>query len=250
MTETRLPRRHWRERTGGALNQPGIKPGKWFARQQVSDDGAYQVDLVVAFFSVLLVLFVVYSARAYSEITNTSRMTYHPADINTRPFGLRSFSPLYPYRDYWIVKDGQVARLDFARIAKRYSETNSLAYENTIDGADVYVTPHETEITSYEIRLLLFEKNIPEWLISGKLSFLDAKTDSPDNIIASNIVKNGRGAFFFIWDDQVQSFSKTLESLSKKGFPYDSYVLKKDKNEIVIWIRSGAHALRNILRAY
>jgi len=63
------------------------------------DEGAYQVDLIVSLFAVLMLLLTISSLSVGSDAKLVGYTRYSPTE-QLSGFQLQTFSPVYPYRTY------------------------------------------------------------------------------------------------------------------------------------------------------
>ena len=122
-------------------------------------------------------------------------------------------------------------------------------YEDTISGVDMYLIPDKEEITSYKLRLSIFNRNIPVWLIDKNFEVHSVRKGDIKKI-STFLFKNKRAAFFFIWHGQQERMAYILENLRQQGFPYGYLVLSKGNDEVIISIRGSDYGVQNILRSY
>ena len=222
-----------------------------FARQRrtvLTDDGAYQVDMVVAFFAVLLVLFVVYSAHAYSRVAERSLTKYRTADRHLVPFRLRSFAPLYPYRDFWIIKDDAIFKLDTVAVARMYMETKGIERIWHVDGVRIETKVQENSPAEYEIWIQI-QNNVPTKIMKMSLKMERGEKNMRDlmRYFKRIYMKQHHPFFFFIWRNMGHKVQPFLKRLTDTGIPYGvSFV----DYEFAITRKSKNYGEKNALRPY
>jgi hypothetical protein len=120
------------------------------------DEGTYQIDLIVTLFAILLVFLLVnVSVFALSQAT-PSRFELVRSPSEEEPFMLRSFDPRYRTRLFWIVRNGQIAELDTAALARRLAMQHADSrLLDTIDGMDVKLVPDDGNTADgFDLQLL------------------------------------------------------------------------------------------------
>ena len=232
-----------RQRLFPGRQQKGALPVRR-RQERFKDEGAWQVDLVVAFFAVLLILLIVSIPRIASDVSDPVRLTYKSLDRSEPPFQLSSFAPVYPYLDRWVAKDGQLALLDLEAVARRYAEQGRPAMEKTIAGVDVDVVPDRNAIDGYDLKLGLFEKGIPGWLSQRRIG-LD-QTDEAARLVAAS----PRGVFIYVWADQRAAVARIVDELRRRGKPLRLELLEPKIDRVRIDRSAAGFTLEDVLRPY
>lgn len=213
-----------------------------------NDDGTHYVDLVVSFFSILLILFVVNATKSYSKVSERSQLKYRTLDSELSSFKLRSFAPLYPYRSYWIIKDKMLLELDTSVLARLYMESASLHKVWRLKGARVEIAPMSNSATEYKINIELKEGKFPSEITRKKYYIKDNENhDDLTKHFIKQYKKEGKPFAFFIWKKTTKEARKFLERLSRNGVPY---VISIATLEISIVRRSKSYGAENVLRPY
>jgi hypothetical protein len=229
----------------GSIGSPESPTRRRFlrrTRQRYEDEGAYQVDLVVAFFVTLLILFMMYSVQLVSQPSEPSQITYRAEDPPSTPFSLKSFSPLYPFRDVWVVKNGAANLIDFQKIAYVYLREDELEVDTFAGKVGIAVEPHSIQIDAYSISIYLSDGTVPNWMAKNRL--LVDETEKLYKIFK----ENKRGAFVFLWENAKDSIQPLTTKLRNEGIPHEIKMMSDGKNTIRMRINGSRFNGRSILR--
>ncbi|WP_133511117.1 hypothetical protein [Candidatus Thiosymbion oneisti] len=204
---------------------------------------AYQVDVVVALFAILLILLLISVARIKSEPIRDSRSEYRPSDDPTTGFQLRSMAPTYPYRSIWVAKDGLLTRIDLRAIAERYASSDGRKYREILLPVELTVEPDEDAVDAFALAIDFLGEGFPERLAASTLSLADPET------AANALSALGRGALIFVWEGQLTGLQPVLARLRATGVCHKLNIeLRKDTVSLV---RNYASFLEHrVLRCY
>lgn len=172
---------------------------------------AYQVDVVVALFSILLILLLTSLAQVKVETERPSRTDYRPVDVQTRPFQLRAVAPIYPYRGIWIVRDGMLHALDLQAIAERYRGAGALTLEEWLDPVDLTVKPASPHLDSFHLRLAFSGPGVHEELVSEGIPLADTEA------AVAALRGDSGGALIYAWSDGASGLARVLARLRAEG---------------------------------
>lgn len=203
---------------------------------------AYQVDVVVALFAILLVLLLTSTARLQSEPVRDTLMDYRPDDPSAALFQLRSMAPTYPYRSLWVAKDDRLTRIDLRAIAERYEAAADLEYEEWLPPADLRVAPGDTGLDAFRLDIAFSGTGIPEPLVAQHLALDDPAT-------AAAIGALGPGALIYVWEGQLQALQPVLSQLRIAGTCHKLNI--EPRRQTVALVRDYASFLEHrVLRCY
>jgi hypothetical protein len=204
---------------------------------------AYQVDVVVALFAILLVLLLTGLARVQSEPVRESRSEYRPKDVRSQAFQLRSMAPTYPYRTVWIAKDDMLTRIDLRAVAARYLASGALQYEEWLPPVDLMVKPIDTVLDAFRMHLAFSGAGIPTELVTVQLPLNDA------GAAADAVAVLGPGALIFVWEGQLSRLQPVLAQLREAGVCHKLHV--EPNRQTVAIVRDYAAFLEHlVMRCY
>jgi len=220
-------------------------------RGENEDEGAYQVDLVVAFFSILLILLVISSTRFITELKEPSLLEYENDEEKSEPFMLRSFAPLYPYRDIWIIKDSLISLVDFGSIAVEYRDKRTMSVKRAElklkkynGNVELTVVPSESQLDGYRLDLGIIGPKVPDVLMQQAF---DAKNSAA---VLKTLRERARGALIYVWHSDQNHAQRLTPQLREAGLPHKIVYLREDDNTIRLQIDRASFSYDNILRAY
>ena len=81
----------------------------------------YQMDFAFSIFATLLVYMLMLSNIAVS-VSGSVVSEYQTVDLPLTDLPLKTYRPIYPFREFWVVRAGVLKRLDMVQIAARYIE--------------------------------------------------------------------------------------------------------------------------------
>ena len=224
---------------GGRRSRHRGRPG--ISADLVSD--AYQVDVVVALFSILLILLLTSLASARGEPQRPSRSDYRPTDPPTAAFQLRSMAPIYPFRDLWVAKDGMLYRLDLTWLAARYLAAGTLTLTQWVAPVDLSIAPASTHIDSFLLKLGFSGTGVPAGLDAQRISLAE-----PDAAVAA-LSNGGHGALIYAWGDGVAGLAPILARLRADGVCH-KLVLDPHRQTLAMGRDYGLFAGEAVLRCY
>lgn len=200
------------------------------------DNDIYQVDTVVSLFVILLIIYVLITSsfNGKSEVARP----YKPTDKETTEFNLKSYNPVYVYRDIFILRDGQLIKLNLQGISDRMLATEgqltedgtiSLSYSKDDTILSIYYDPKKA--TTFKINIL-FGNNItvPDWLIANNLTLTNL---TPQDDILSTFSTSP--ILLYVWNDQHELLPLLYDSIKYKS--HKIKFLKQGENSI-IWSKS------------
>lgn len=166
---------------------------------------AYQVDVVVALFAVLLILLLTAAVPLRTEPSQDSRQQYRPQDSPGAPMLLRALAPTYPYRSIWIVRNGQLTELDLVSVARVYLEGLP-----DLTPAVLTVTPDPGgTLDGFVLRLQLADTDLPAALTARRL-----RVDDP--AAAGVLAGVGAGLLLYVWPGELARLQPLLAQLRER----------------------------------
>jgi hypothetical protein len=207
-----------------------------------STSDAYQVDVVVALFAILLILLLTGVARIKSEPARDSRIEYRPSDVPTAPFQLRSLAPTYPYQAIWVAKEGELIRLDLRAVAERYLAGSAAEHWEWLPPVDLSVAPAGDEPGSYRLNVAFSGDGFPPELAATRVALTD-----PDAAAAA-VTAAAAGALIYAWDEDLAGLQPLLARLRAEGFCHRLIPVERER---VLIERNSAHLLAHkVLRCF
>jgi hypothetical protein len=204
---------------------------------------AYQVDVVVALFSVLLILLLTSLAYVKSEPQRLSQTDYRPLDRRTSTFQLRSMAPIYPYRDVWIAREGMLIAVNLAGLSKHYMDSDSLRLEEWIPPVDLTIAPASSHIDSFHLKLAFSKGAIPGLMISEQVPISDA------DAALETLSRGRRGVLIYVWSDQGEGLAPILARLRHQGICY-KLVLDPRRDTVAVDRDYALFSEEAVLRCY
>lgn len=186
--------------------------GRRGASAAMATSDAYQVDVMLAFFAVLLILLLTSVVQIAQQPEQPSRLQYRPEDATTVPFQLRSMATAYPYRGVWIARDGELTELDMTALAQLYGTGTGSRLEQRIGSAQVRIQPDDPgAIDSYQLRIDLGDAGLPEPLSRRRVALADTEQ------LFDALAGDGRGALIYAWSETLPAMAPALNRLRAEG---------------------------------
>jgi hypothetical protein len=224
-----------RRRSAGPRGRGGVTAGV--------DQGAYQVDVMMALFSILLILLLTSLASAQGEPQRPSRSDYRPSDRPTANFQLRSMASIYPFRDVWVAKDGMLYGLDLTWLAQHYLAAGSLRLEEWLEPVDLSIAPASEHLDSFVLKLGFSGTGVPAGLAAQRIPLTDA-----DAAVAA-LSRGAHGALIYAWSDGAAGLAPILARLRAAGVCH-KLVLDPRRQTLALSRDYGLFAAEAVLRCY
>ena len=101
-----------------------------------NESDVYQIDFAISFMAVLVIFFLIIPHNNREEDRVHTQIPYLSKDIKTLNFPLRTYRPIYDFKEVWVYYDHKLWRLNFKFIATRLMETDSdTVYYDFLDGS-------------------------------------------------------------------------------------------------------------------
>ncbi len=210
------------------------------------DEGAYQVDLITALFSVFLILLIVSAPQIARMVGNPGLMDYQTKDPPARTFQLETFAAVYPFRRLWAIKDGLIGEIKFDEIARRYQAKGVLDYEDTIEGVDIRLTTIQHDIDGFRLEITIFGKGLPNWIAEN------IRPTSEIDQVAGEMLSGTASSLIFVWADRANTDAGTrlARTLAEKGKPHKLVYLEPGFSTIEVHRSAAIFDSELVLRSY
>lgn len=203
----------------------------------------FQVDTFVSFFTILLIV-----ATALISVVE-SRAPEHPAEDfrgiepEVQPFALTSWRFIFAYREFWLVRDGLLLRLDMPKLAEALASETALFSDPAADDLSHALAGLDPGEVKLDLRL---REATPDVLIAERWPML-----APGVIERFTTRKSLEGAgapYFFVWPDQMALLAPLLSALQDRGAPYRWSTVNPATGQIEARRSAAVFSLDQVLR--
>jgi len=213
-------------------------------RSNPPDDRAYQVDIFVTLFAILLIVATALAGGLETDSTSVPVQDYRSLDPVSAPFSLQGWRLIFAFNEISIVRAGRLSRLDLLALARAMAEGRPLF---TGEAADDFSAPLTGGRDPGQVKLdLRLRSEVPPELIAEDLA-LDA-TEIAERFTDRRYDNGAQASYFFVWTDQLASVVGLFDALRKRGVPFCWYPMVPSQGRVIARRDVSVYSLEAVLR--